>query len=167
MDCTCQRCDRSWISRAGKPKNCRWCKSPYWDKPIERASVSEASRSRTALPPEVHGDEDRYPGTESIEDEEPVTSGHPIPVLELAAQAEAPIGRSVTDFLLKNPPRVAVDAILPEEEAPEVEDWQKRCREDFGKAITERVGREWKKLTWEQRHAKLKEQRDGTSADGW
>lgn len=105
------------------------------------------------------------------EQEQAIQSAYPQSVLEHAAKAEAPIGKSVTEFLLKTAPKITIhqelDILLPGHDDP---DYEGRCIKDFGKKILEQAARSlpgWKKLTWEQRHAKLKEQRDGTSADGW
>lgn len=48
----CLRCDHFWwprLNEKGKsvlPKNCPYCKSPYWDKPIERQTVSDARKKQ-------------------------------------------------------------------------------------------------------------------------
>jgi hypothetical protein len=43
----CSRCKRVWVPRAKKaPAVCPSCKSPYWDKPIERLTTSLAAKAR-------------------------------------------------------------------------------------------------------------------------
>ncbi len=48
----CLRCKHKWwprVSDKGEteiPGTCSKCKSPYWDKPIERKSVSEARKKK-------------------------------------------------------------------------------------------------------------------------
>lgn len=101
------------------------------------------------------------------EQEEAIQSTYPTSALEAAAQAEAPIGRSVTEFLLKTAPRIA-DKSVDATDKPG-DEWQSRCVLDFGNKILELAARSmpgWKKMTWEQRHTRLKEQKE-SSADGW
>ena len=47
LKCKCGRCGHKWITRSKKePKVCPKCKSPYWNKPITRPSVSRSSKGR-------------------------------------------------------------------------------------------------------------------------
>lgn len=82
--------------------------------------------------------------------------------LEHAARAESPIGKSVTEFLLKNPPKVAA-AVIDEPVKSTVDEWNERCIQDFGQkvllAAVKNVPR-WERMTWQQRHEHLKTQRE-------
>lgn len=41
----CERCGHVWVPRLGrKPVICPKCKSPYWDRPVERLTVSQARK---------------------------------------------------------------------------------------------------------------------------
>jgi|APSaa5957512535_1039671.scaffolds.fasta_scaffold89958_2 hypothetical protein len=48
----CTRCDRKWWPRLDEsgvsvlPKTCPKCKSPYWNKVLQRKSVSEARKKK-------------------------------------------------------------------------------------------------------------------------
>jgi len=48
----CMRCNHKWWPRldeegiSGTPKNCSACKSPYWNKPVERKTVSESRKKK-------------------------------------------------------------------------------------------------------------------------
>ena len=48
----CTRCSHKWwprLDEVGKsvlPKTCPACKSPYWDRPLERKTVSEARKKK-------------------------------------------------------------------------------------------------------------------------
>lgn len=44
----CLRCSHRWVPRNGPPASCPKCRSPYWDRVIERPSVSIASKRRPA-----------------------------------------------------------------------------------------------------------------------
>ncbi|TAN00949.1 MAG: hypothetical protein EPN45_13525 [Rhizobiaceae bacterium] len=49
--CVCLRCGWQWVSRKldGKPPvRCPHCRSPYWDKPLERETVSVAVKAARA-----------------------------------------------------------------------------------------------------------------------
>ena len=36
-ECKCERCKHKWITRTGEiPTVCPKCKSPYWDKPLNK-----------------------------------------------------------------------------------------------------------------------------------
>lgn len=116
------------------------------------------------------GPDNPQPATQE-EIDEIVRTSYPPSVLEHAAKAEAPIGKSVTEFLLKTTPKIdtrsgaAIQALVGE---GLTDDWERRCVLDFGKKILDQAARSlpgWKKMTWEQRHAKLKEQKEGQ--DGW
>lgn len=42
---SCERCSHIWVPRSERePTVCPKCKSPYWDRPVERKSVSDAKR---------------------------------------------------------------------------------------------------------------------------
>jgi len=43
----CTRCPHKWFPRSTElPRVCPKCTSPYWNKPIERKSVSKIQRER-------------------------------------------------------------------------------------------------------------------------
>jgi DNA-directed RNA polymerase subunit RPC12/RpoP len=45
LNAKCGRCGYEWLRRKERPKQCPDCKSPYWDKPRERAKrVVKASK---------------------------------------------------------------------------------------------------------------------------
>ncbi len=98
--CHCKRCGYDWSSRVEQPKNCPACKSPYWDR--ERGVL----RGRPGQNRSGEAVQKNIPEP----DVENVTSGYPASALEAAAKSEAPIGRSVTEFLMKNGPVAGVSA---------------------------------------------------------
>lgn len=110
------------------------------------------------------------PIDETAEQEQAIASAYPATVLEHAAKAEAPIGKSVTEFLLNTAPKIADRPDPSIRLSADGDEWEKRCVLDFGGAVLEKAFRGvpgWKKMTWEQRHAKLKEQQDAAPGDGW
>jgi len=43
----CTRCKHKWVPRKPQPpKECPKCRSPYWDRPIERKKVSKIQKKR-------------------------------------------------------------------------------------------------------------------------
>jgi len=48
----CLRCGKQWFPRISsdgevtEPKTCPECRSPYWDRPVERQSVSENRKKK-------------------------------------------------------------------------------------------------------------------------
>lgn len=103
-----------------------------------------------------------------------VTPNHAPTALEHAARAEAPIGKSVTEFLLENPPKVQGDprsivgfARGDSEEilvvAAPVDEWQDKCLKAFGAKVMASAARSiprWDRMSWEQRHEFLKAQQE-------
>ena len=49
MGFECLRCGRRWIPKVvgKKPLTCPKCRSPYWDKPVEREGVSESRKKKS------------------------------------------------------------------------------------------------------------------------
>lgn len=92
--------------------------------------------------------------------EETVESGHSPAVLEHAARAEAPFGRSATAFLLENTAKVGnldQNAGLPADLEPG-DPFEARCRVEFGEKVMLNAAKyvpRWAKMTWEQRHEAL------------
>lgn len=155
MECRCLRCGRNWSSRVERPASCRWCKSPYWDKPIARSSVSEASKRRASPDdPETHAED--------------IATAYAPTVLEHAAKAEAPIGRSVTEFLMQQAPKIS--SVSPVEPQVTTDEWEVACIDEFGsKALTvasKNIPR-WDRLNWKQRHETLIEKREREQGDAW
>jgi len=117
--------------------------------------VSEASKRR-ALPDET-GER-----TENI-----VTAYTPT-VLEHAAKADAPIGRSVADFLMQQAPKIASIAVV-EPQAP-TDEWEAMCMGEFGAKALLIAGKNvprWERMTWEQRHEALIQKREREQGDAW
>jgi hypothetical protein len=155
MRCLCLRCGKDWESRKKAPRVCRWCNSPYWNKPITRPSVS---LSRRGLPVVEDGPE---------EVEEDVPCAHPAVVVEAAAKASAPFGRSVADFLLSAKPKIAPVVVA---EPKPVDEWQARCVQEFGERIVGQAAKGvqgWGKLSWQRRHEALCEKREREQGNGW
>lgn len=161
MQRTCTRCGKSWESAEIKPRTCRWCRSPYWDKPVVRQSVSDARKKQP----------DPGPTVEVPDAVHSVMSAYTPTALEHAAKAEAPIGRSVTDFLLNNPPRVSVDMAqdrgvfieVTETEVVEIDGWHAQCLQDFGVKVLTTAAKSvprWERMNWQQRHEFLKAQKE-------
>ena len=85
-------------------------------------------------------------------------------VIELAAKAEpqnvtgAVIGRSVTEFLMANKPKI----VVAEPTLILADPHEQKCVERFS-AVLNRASREipgWKRMNWEQRYEVLKRQEE-------
>ena len=100
-----------------------------------------------------------FSGYEGVTIEAP----HPVVVLEHAARAEAPIGRSVTEFLMTNAAKIVPASSSLESTEADDDPYEKRCRAEFGrKALGQAAGdkpgvRGWAKMNWQQRYEVLKE----------
>ncbi len=103
---------------------------------------------------------------------ESVVAPHPVVVLEHAAKAETPIGRSVTEFLMTNAAKIAAPSSLELPEVFEADPYEKRCRVEFGeKPIRDAEGTAtrrglvagWSKMTWRERHELLSAKKETES----
>lgn len=43
--CRCTRCDHQWVARVPQPGRCAKCRTPYWNKEVERHGVSAAVKA--------------------------------------------------------------------------------------------------------------------------
>lgn len=86
MTCTCLRCGYVWDSASGNPATCakQTCRSPYWNKPVERVEISEGRKGRSIYTPEE-------PSSYILQDEmEPAAEeGYILPEAPATSLAEA------------------------------------------------------------------------------
>mgnify|MGYP001602609783 CR=1 FL=1 len=45
-ECRCERCGHVWTARVERPATCAQCRSPYWDRPRQKATQTREAKRR-------------------------------------------------------------------------------------------------------------------------